>query len=391
MTKKAKIYSTIKNIKNYIYQKYRQMPILDKYILKQLLEVFLMGVIIFTSIIFASETFTQLIKQITLYGIPFNIAFMMIVLNLPQVFVMTIPISTLFATVMTVNRLSLNSEVTVLKACGISISRIARPIFIFAIIMTFVSFFISEIIVPATSMTSKHLAIYSLQSKHVPEGRMNFTIKDADKNNVLKRLIYIEECKNKTLNNVTLVDLSDKDAIQIVQAKAGRTGQLGWIFNGGVIYTISKSGKIFNTSLFDDSTVSFGIENAEGLVKENASQYNFFKLLKYINKNKVNKEFVEKLKIKYQVDLYDKIALPVTTMALTLVGIPLAITPPRVRYNRGFLFSVIIIFVYYLIRAISLNLGETKAVSPFIAAWLPVISIFLIGSFLYYKKAYTIT
>lgn len=391
MTKKAKTSLIFSNIKKYIYKKYAQMPILDKYILKQLLEVFLMGVIIFTSIIFASETFTQLIKQITLYGIPFNIAFMMIILNLPQVFVMTIPISTLFATVMTVNRLSLNSEVTVLKACGISISRIARPIFVFAIVMTFVSFFISELIVPATSMTSKHLAIYSLQNKHVPEGRMNFTIKDADKNNVLKRLIYIEECKNKTLNNVTLVDLSDKDAIQIVQAKAGRTGELGWIFNGGVIYTISKSGKIFNTSLFDDSTVSFGIENADGLVKETASQYNFFKLLKYINKNKLNKEFVEKLKIKYQVDLYDKLALPVTTIALTIVGIPLAITPPRVRYNRGFLFSVIIIFVYYLIRAFSLNLGETKAISPFMAAWLPVIAIFLIGSFLYYKKAYTIT
>lgn len=391
MTKKAKTISLYSKVKNYIYQKYRQMPILDKYILKQLLEVFLMGVIIFTSIIFASETFTQLIKQITLYGIPFNIAFMMIILNLPQVFVMTIPISTLFATVMTVNRLSLNSEVTVLKACGISISRIAKPIFAFAIVMTFVSFFISEVIVPATSMTSKHLAIYSLQKKHVPEGRMNFTIKDADKNNVLKRLIYIEECKDKTLNNVTLIDLSDKDAIQIVQAKTGRTGALGWIFNGGVIYTISRTGKVFNTSLFDDSTVSFGIENADGLVKETASQYNFFKLLKYINKNKINKEFVEKLKVKYQVDLYDKIALPVTTIALTLVGIPLAITPPRVRYNRGFLFSVVIIFVYYLIRAFSLNLGETKAVSPFMAAWLPVIVIFLIGSFLYYKKAFTIT
>ena len=85
------------------------------------------------------------------------------------------------------------------------------------------------------------------------------------------------------------------------------------------------------------------------------------------------------------------IACVIINVLLLIVGIPLAITPPRVRYNRGFLFSVIIIFVYYLIRAFSLNLGETKAISPFMAAWLPVIAIFLIGSFLYYKKAYTIT
>ncbi len=63
----------------------QQQNMLDKYILKQLIEVFILGVIIFTSIIFASETFTQLIKQITLFGIPFNIAIMMIILNLPQV------------------------------------------------------------------------------------------------------------------------------------------------------------------------------------------------------------------------------------------------------------------------------------------------------------------
>lgn len=391
MTKTAKIASAINNFTKFLKEEYKKTKLLDKYILKQIFEVFLLGVIIFTSIIFASETFTQLIKQITLYGIPFNIAFMMIILNLPQVFVLTIPISTLFATVMTINKLSLNSEITVLKACGISIARISAPIFVFAIAMTFLSLFISEFIVPTTSMTSKHLAIYSLQNKHIPEGRMNFTMKEANKSGLIKRLIYVEKCEDKTLNNVSVLDFSDKDAIQIIQAKTGTTGSLGWIFNGGVIYTISRTGKIFNTSLFDKSTVNFGIGNSEGLVKETASEYNFFKLMKYIKDNKLNKDFVEKLKIKYQVSLHDKIALPATTLALTLVGIPLGITPPRVRYNRGFLFSVIIIFIYYLVRAFSLNLGETKAVSPFVAAWLPVFAIFLIGSYLYWKKAYTIS
>ena len=90
--------------------------------------------------------------------------------------------------------------------------------------------------------------------------------------------------------------------------------------------------------------------------------------MKFIQKNKKNPKILEKLHLELQVQLYDKLALPVTTFALALVGIPLAITPPRVRYNRGFLFSVMIIFVYYVIRAFSLNLGETKAISPFFAA-----------------------
>ena len=56
MTMKEKIYSKYKEIKEFIKAKYDSLSILDKYILKQLSDVFILGVIIFTSIIFASET-----------------------------------------------------------------------------------------------------------------------------------------------------------------------------------------------------------------------------------------------------------------------------------------------------------------------------------------------
>lgn len=388
MTITAKIYSKYNQIKTFIKEKYNSLSILDRYILKQLTDVFTLGVIIFTSIIFASETFTQLIKQISLYGIPFHIAMMMVILNLPQVFVLTIPISTLFATVMTVNDLSLKSEITIFKACGIGINRIAKPIFCFALVMTFVSFFINEFIVPITSVQSKSLAIYSIEQKHIPENKMNFTVKDIDKDGMLKRLFYAQWCKDKTLNNVTVIDISNPKNIQIVQAKKGSTSDYGWLFENGIAYTISKNGKIFNTSLFEESNVSFGIGDVNEMVKESTNEFNFFKLAKYIKSKKNNLE--HKIKLEYQINLFDKLALPITTFALALIGVPLAITPPRVRYNRGFLFSILIIFVYYVIRAFSLNLGETGTIHPLLAAWLPVIIITVVGLILFYKKAYKI-
>ena len=366
------------------------VSLLDEYIIKQIGEVFILGVIIFTSIIFASETFTQLIKQITLYGIPFNIAAMMIILNLPQVFVMTIPISTLFATVMTINKLSLNSEITVLRACGIGIARIAKPVFAFAIVMTIVSFMINEFVVPAMSTQSRHLAIYSLQQKHVPEGRKNFTLNERGSDGKLKRLFYAQSCEDKILNNITVLDLSKDDTIQLIQAKLGKTSDEGWVFDGGVIYTLSTTGKVFNTTLFENSVVNFGIENMSDFVKEEASQFNFFRLMRYISKLEKNPDIDDKTLLQYKIQLYDKLALPITTFALAIAGIPLAITPPRVRYNRGFLFSIMIIFIYYVVRAFSINLGEAGKILPFFAAWLPVISISVLGFWLYYKKAYKI-
>lgn len=384
----AKIYTRYRLLKRFFKNKYNSLTILDRYILKQLTDIFILGVIIFTSIIFASETFTQLIKQISLYGVPFHIAIMMIVLNLPQVFVLTIPISTLFATVMTVNDLSLKSEITIFKATGIGVARIARPIFCFAIVMTIVSFFINEFIVPSTSVQSKSLAIYSIEQKHIPENKTNFTVKDIDKEGKLKRLFYARKCENKTLKNVTVIDISNPKNIQIVQARKGVTSDYGWKFDDGVIYTISKNDKVFNTSLFEESNITFGIGDVDEMVQETTNEFNFFKLMRHIKKQK--NKLTKKIRLEYEMNLFDKLALPVTTFALALIGIPLAITPPRVQYNRGFLFSIIIIFIYYVIRALSLNLGATGTIPPCLAAWLPVIVLAVLGSYLFYKKAYKI-
>ena len=85
-----------------------------------------MGVLVFTSIIFASDTFITLIKQISQFGIPFKIALIMILLNLPAVIVMSIPMGVLLSTVMVLNKLSLASEITVMRSCGISLNRIAK-------------------------------------------------------------------------------------------------------------------------------------------------------------------------------------------------------------------------------------------------------------------------
>lgn len=357
------------------------MKLLDKYILKQVIAMFIMGVLVFTSIVFASDTFITLIKQISKYGIPFKIAFIIIILHLPSVFVMTIPMGVLLSTVMTLNGLSLSSEVTVMRACGIGLNRIAKPIFIFAIVMSFMSFFINETIVPIMTKQSTDLALYAFGQKNIPEGKHNFTFKEVKDGGMLKRLFYVGDCTDKTLHDITVLDASKEGTIQILQAREGKTSPLGWKFQKGAIYTITDSGKTLDTTLFNDSTIMFGMDLSKEMERNLANEYNFVQLL-----NHITKENRQDLKI----DLYDKIALPLTTIVLVLIGVPLAITPPRVRYNRGFLFSILIIFVYYLIRALSISFGEAGSLVPSLAAFMPNIILTIIGVGLYYRKVYTI-
>ena len=357
------------------------MKLLDKYILKQVVAVFIMGVLVFTSIIFASDTFITLIKQISKYGIPFKIAFMIIILHLPSVFVMTIPMGVLLSTVMTLNNLSLSSEITVMRACGIGLNRIAKPIFIFAIVMSLASFFINETIVPVMTKQSTDLALYAFGQKNIPEGKENFTFKEVKEGGALKRLFYVGDCTDGVLHNITVLDASKEGSIQILQAREGKTSPAGWKFQKGAIYTITDSGKTLDTTLFNDSTFTFGMDLSKEMNRNVANEHNFIQLVKFIAKEK---------RPELRIDLYDKMALPLTTVVLVLIGVPLAITPPRVRYNRGFLFSILIIFAYYLIRALSISFGEAGTLIPVLAAFMPNIILAVIGVGLYYRKVYTI-
>ena len=361
------------------------LKILDKYILKQVIEVFILGIVVFTSIIFASDTFISLIKQISTYGMPVKIAFMIILLNLPSVIVMTIPMSVLFATVMTINKMCLQSEITILKACSISVKRIAKPVFVFSVLMALLTFFINETIVPMTTSQSKTLALYAIVQRNIPEGKRNFTMKELKEGNYLKRLFYVEKCEDKRFSNVSILDLSDKDKIQILQAKTGTSVIEGWQFDDASVYTISRTGKTLNTSWIEKTVIDFGSDIQKQLDKKNdGSDFNFVQLFPYL---KGDPNIEPSVLAKYKVRFWEKLALPVTTVVFVLLGVPLAITPPRVRHNRGFLFCIGIIFCYYIIRAFSMSLGYNLTISAFLAANLPNIILGIIGFLLFKHKS----
>ena len=228
---------------------------------------------------------------------------------------------------------------------------------------------------------STDLALYAFGQKHIPEGKQNFTFKETNKDGSLKRLFYVGDCTDNILHNITVLDASKNGTIQILQAREGGTSPQGWAFSKGAIYTLTDSGKTMDTTLFTDNKLMFGMDLTKEMEKNVVNENNFLQLTKLIVKEK---------RPELLISLFDKIALPLTTIVFVLIGVPLAITPPRVRYNRGFLFSVFIIFAYYLIRALSISFGEAGSLAPVLAAFMPNIVLVIVGTALYYRKAYTI-
>ncbi len=125
--------------------------------------------------------------------------------------------------------------------------------------MTIVSFSNKRIYCPRNKYAGKTFGgLFTSKQTYVPDGRMNFTLNENDKRRKIKKTFYVQKCEDKTLNNITVLDLSNPETVQIIQAKFGKTDKAGWIFDGGVMYTLSTNGKVFKHYAFEKSTINFG-------------------------------------------------------------------------------------------------------------------------------------
>jgi len=345
-----------------------------------------MGLVIFTSIIFASDTLLTLIKQMSLYGMPFNVAIFIVILKLPAVLSLTIPMGVLLSTVMTLNKMSLDSEISVMRACGISLLRIARPVFFFGLVAMLAGFFINELIVPVANTQAKKLTLWALQQKNVPNGTENFTLKELKDGN-LKRLFYISKCENNKLYGITVLDLSKNNSTMFLQAKEGKAKKDFWEFENGVIYSINNNGKVLNSTIFGNLDYYSNPDLMSFINEDYEKEMTTFSLVKYIYNHRNSSP---KSLALFWMEFYNKWALPMMSLIFVLIGVPLAITPPRVRFNRGFLFSIGVIFSYYILKAIALSLGETCILPAFLATWTPNLVIGSVGAYMFYKKAFRI-
>ena len=391
----------------------KNLKILDKYIVKQVVETFLISLVIFTSIIFATDAFITIVKQITNYGIPLQIAAMLVMLKLPSMLILTIPMGILLATIMTVNRMNNAQEITIFKACGIGVDRITKPIMICAIIASLFGFTVNEIIAPAASQQAKTLTIWAIMQKNVPNGKKNFIFKEM-KNGNLHRFFHIASVANNRLHNITVLDLSRKNTIQVIYSKNGDTTAEGWLLNNGVVYTIATTGKVLNTAVFETMNFDNTAEAVQRITEVNENELNYFDLKKHIKKEhagieqkasmfvengkatgvmvdvNAKKEELKKHLLEFEILMNEKLALPFTAIVFAIIAIPLAITGPRARFNRGLLFSIVILFAFYILRALAISLGQGGMVPPIVAAWLPNIILFSLGYYLYRRKAYSI-
>ncbi|MBD2138136.1 LptF/LptG family permease [Anabaena sp. FACHB-1237] len=364
---------------------------MDRYLAIQLIPPFLFGVGAFTSVVLAIDSLFELLRKVVESGLPINIAFQIFVLKLPYVMVYSFPMSTLLATLMTYSRLSSESELIALRACGVSVYRMVFTAVILSSLVTGITYVVNEQIAPAANYQATITLQNALKSDQPSTKQENIyypeyqDLKQADgrQTKILSRLFYADQFDGKQMKGLTVIDRSKAGVNQIVIAESGKWNysQQVWDFYNGTIYLVAWDNSYRNILRFQHQQLQ--LPRTPLILAEGSRDYGEMNIAQaqeqlYIERLGGNQQKIRKLEVRIQ----QKIAFPFVCIIFGLVGSVMGSIPKRTGKGTSFGISVIVIFTYYLLLSVSGALAQAGILSPIIGAWLPNIFGLIVGLFL---------
>ncbi|MFN8392590.1 MAG: LPS export ABC transporter permease LptG [Bdellovibrionota bacterium] len=354
--------------------------VLQMYLLKNFLTVLFVCLLASISLFLVFELFERInvfIKE----GASATLIFSYLFYKVPLIAQLMMPIAVLIATLLSVGRLSQLSEITAMRACGISIFFLARPLIGAGIVISLLMFISGETIVPAA--TQKVEEIYHLDiKKKVEKGTFS-------KSNFWYRKgrsffnIGLYDSRTATLKGISVYEL-DKNFKLLRRTDAreavwGGNPAIGWTMSDVVEIATNKKGG-FDSSVFNKAPLVIDEQPRDFYNMERSAEGMSYRDLK---------RYTEKLKSEgvlvtnYLVALAAKLSFPLINLIVVLIAFPFALIPARSgSLTTSFVAGVMIGFGYYVVHALSMSLANGELIPIECGAWTANILFACIGGYL---------
>tara|TARA_B100000214_G_C23955530_1_gene622616 strand:+ start:44 stop:1264 length:1221 start_codon:yes stop_codon:yes gene_type:complete len=368
------------------------IPLLDRWIFFELIPPLLFSIAALSTVSLSLGVMFDLIRKIVESGLPFFTAIYVLLLRLPGFLVISFPMAMLMASLLVFSRMSANSEIKALRSVGVSSKRIVFSAIIMGILMSFLTFFFNDFVVPKSNRSADIILRKGLQSAMHSDYGENiiyskfgkiYNPKTSSYSDGLTHLFFAKEFQNSTMNEVILLDLSRLGYNQTLVAKNAYwiESQAKWEFRNGKIITISPNNS--STSVgFDSYTypMDAGLDNFNDYL-DNANNLTVLEAKQArIAFNKAG-NFKEERKMKVRIQ--EKFTLPMACVVFGLIGSSLGSrSDSRSGKGQGFGLSIILILFYYIVSFSFSSLGVMGILNPSISAWSPVFISLIVGCLL---------
>jgi len=363
---------------------------LYRYLLKELFPSFLLGVVGFTFILLTGRIL-QLTELFVNKGIPLTYILKLLYFLLPSFLVLTIPMATLLSVLLTFNRLSSDNEITALKASGVSLYQMAPPVLLLAIFTTLGTTALSIHALPRANQASRSL-LYQVASSKAHVGIRERVFNDDFEGLV----IYVERVTPRTFEweNVFISDSRNAAEVHTIIARHGvvhsdpqrQTVILRLL--EGAIHKLGDQPDAYQKVDFNTYDLRLNLKTG-WKEKQTAEKHPADMSLSELG------EAVRALQLKnidakiQMVKIHEKFSVPFACLVLGIIGIPLGIQSRASRAGKsmGFVWSIGVLLVYYLLTSAGTSLAE-RGVVPLEAGMWAANGIFLcLGIYLLVKGA----
>lgn len=351
--------------------------IIHRYVLREYLKTFSLSLSSLI-LIYIVVLFFQKMNIFIKHQAPFHLIFHYLLYKIPEVtFQWTLPYAVLLGTLLTLGTLSRHSEITALKAGGISLYRIILPLLFFSLIVSFFSFLGNEYIVPFTNQRTRYLLDVQVRKEQPANFFKNYKIWYRNDHRIFN--IQLLDPQEKILKGFTLYQFDDHfRCTQRIDAREVKWLNGRWRLYNGAVRDFGEGGSIRITPFRE---IEFYLkENWESFQKiERASrEMSYTELRTYIQKIQSSGYDATR----YLVEFYSKHSYPLLNIIMVLIGIPFALKTGRsggVALNIGI--SVMIGFAYGVTFYIFLSFGKSGILPPFLSSWIPTLLFGLTGIF----------
>ena len=381
----------IQNLTQRIHLLLRRVPLLDRWLLSELIGPLLFAVALFTVLSLSVGVLFELVRQIVESNLPVLIAIQVLLQRLPSFLVLSFPMATLLATLLAYGRLSANSELTALRSVGVTATRMIIPALVLALVMSSLTFLFNDVLVPRSNRSAEVTLRRALGKAIATEKGDNIIYPrfgrveepDGSSSKGLLQLFYASRFQDGTMTRVTLLDFSRVGFTQMLLAESGQWNEqeAKWEFFNGQILTLTPSGSTtsadFDRYMYPFSAAPIRIaklpKDANNMTVAEALQ------AEQLLENAGDIKGARKLQVRIQ----EKFTLPMACLVFGLIGASLGAKPNnRTSRSQGFGISVVMILVYYLLGFSFSSLGVKGTLPPLLAAWSPVLISLAGGGFL---------
>jgi lipopolysaccharide export system permease protein len=368
------------------------MRLIDRLVLKDLINPFLSGLAMFMLLVFAVGYMFHA-TDLLVKGVPLGIVTRLTLFSLPEVVTQTFPMAMLLAGLLGFGRLSADREVVAIYAAGISFPRAVRACVVFGALISLGAFLWNDYVVPPAKRAYWDIQQQALEHIAKSDTPLSYAIENKETKGV-EKYVTIDggyDAKTRTLRRVTIVQYKHGSPEVIVYcARAIPNDQTGlnWTYFDGYVMPLvpeKTSGKIENLMpvYFDEikssprtPSLEKTFEQALNSDNNDPNRKSFRALQREIKEESAQGKDVRGK----EVDLYGKIAMPLAALIFGVVGAALGLNTQRGGGKTvGFGLAVFIVFLYYVFYHSMFVVGKSGGMSPMLASFLPDIVGAIVG------------